>query len=1212
MNRILQVMLTAAIACAQGPIASGSDWEVVDVPGEVALDGYGWYRTWFKPHPSFFSDHERDLWGESVIVNLHGLRGAHEAFVNGTRIGGGGSFPPEYTDGVGGLHRHKIPSGLLVRDRWNELALRVFFPGDQESGGFGAEAPFVMNYFWECILEGPWEFRFGDDASWKSNALESRPGTSAFEVFRESNRVLGEAETLVHGDKLEPRESLARMRPHDDVMVELMLHEPEVAQPTHISFDSKGRLWVAQYRQYPYPAGVRMVSRDRYYRSHYDRTPPPPPHHSRGRDVVSVHEDTDGDGVYDRHSVFQDGLNMANAAVRGRGGVWVMHTPYLLFYPDRDFDDVPDGPPVVHLKGFGLEDSHSVANGLVWGMDGWLYGAQGSTTSCHVIRPGIDDTGAADGGDRDGESGAGADGGVYFQGCMVWRYHPESRRFEIFAEGGGNNFGLEVDAAGRLFTGHNGGGTRGWHYVQGGLHLMQGKTPNKFGPPRNPFAFGDLPKMESEQPIRRFTHSLAVAEGTAIPDRFQGAFLSLDPLHNFVVASARLARGATFRTVDIDQVLESDDPAFRPVYIANAPDGSVLVADFYEHYIAHGQHYQSQIDPTTGRIYRIRAKSLPLERDLDLHAKSTTDLIGFLGHPNKWHRHTAVRLLGERKDPASRTALRALVRRGQGVEALCALWALYQGFGLDQATARIALNRPSSPIRYWAVRFIADDIGFAAMPPGSSGRVDRLGGVPGGRDRVESDLFEAMLESTRSETDAEVRSQMAASARRLPADQALRWVTAVMRNGDDSGDSYIPLLCWWVFEANLDRDRDAVLALLHDDAFRDLPIVKETILERVMRALAFKGRQRDLEDCARLLELATDDEQTDRFLAGFGLAYDGRRIDGLPPRLARALVANGRTSPVLRMRMGDPTAVREAIRTLERGDESVETRLSILRTLGEIQPGDEGYRALINAATAESAESATEIQRAALAALTAIDNPATAGTLLRRFASIAAGARPALFELLLSRMEWTREWVARIDSGALPIDTIPREVAARMASHGDDEVRRIAERRLEAVPGSGFADAAVTESRIRAALAAGEGNPYAGEKTYLQRCAACHRLFQKGGHIGPDLTPYQRSNLETLLPGVLNPGLEIREGYEYVSLKTVDGRELSGIVVDADDRMVTLRGMAGEDVRIERRHVKALEPTGGSMMPDGLLQGLNDQEIRDFFAYLRISQPISR
>ena len=118
------------------------------------------------------------------------------------------------------------------------------------------------------------------------------------------------------------------------------------------------------------------------------------------------------------------------------------------------------------------------------------------------------------------------------------------------------------------------------------------------------------------------------------------------------------------------KALESDDFAFRPVYLTNAPDGSLLVADFYEHYVAHGQHYQSQIDPDTGRVYRLRGKGLPMEKDHDLSAKSTSELLALLKHPNKWHRHMAVRLLGERRDEKSRSVLRKLVEKGGDREAL--------------------------------------------------------------------------------------------------------------------------------------------------------------------------------------------------------------------------------------------------------------------------------------------------------------------------------------------------------------------------------------------------------------------------------------------------------------------------------------------------------------------------------------------------------------
>ena len=118
--------------------------------------------------------------------------------------------------------------------------------------------------------------------------------------------------------------------------------------------------------------------------------PPPPPHQFRGKDKITIHEDSDGDGVFDRHKTFVDGLNIATSVAWGRGGVWVLNPPYLLFYPDRDRDDVPDGDPEVHLQGFGLEDTHSVVNSLHWGPDGWLYAAQGSTVTGHVTRPGLD------------------------------------------------------------------------------------------------------------------------------------------------------------------------------------------------------------------------------------------------------------------------------------------------------------------------------------------------------------------------------------------------------------------------------------------------------------------------------------------------------------------------------------------------------------------------------------------------------------------------------------------------------------------------------------------------------------------------------------------------------------------------------------------------------------------------------------------------------
>src|SRR5262245_59928487 len=179
-------------------------------------------------------------------------------------------------------------------------------------------------------------------------------------------------------------EALKTLKPREGLAIDLVAAEPAVRQPLYMSFDSRGRLWVTQYLQYPFPAGLKIVSYDQYLRAQFDKMPEPPPRGVKGADKVTVFEDKDGDGVYETHRNVITGLNIATAAVRGNGGIWVLNPPYLLFYPDANDDDVPDFDPKVCLSGFGLQDTHSVASSLLLGPDGWVYGANGSTTVGNV------------------------------------------------------------------------------------------------------------------------------------------------------------------------------------------------------------------------------------------------------------------------------------------------------------------------------------------------------------------------------------------------------------------------------------------------------------------------------------------------------------------------------------------------------------------------------------------------------------------------------------------------------------------------------------------------------------------------------------------------------------------------------------------------------------------------------------------------------------
>ncbi|MCH2384849.1 MAG: hypothetical protein MK293_06295, partial [Pedosphaera sp.] len=427
---------------------------------------------------------------------------------------------------------------------------------------------------------------------------------------------------------ISPAESLKQFTVFDGLVIDQLLAEPLVKQPLFVNFDERGRMWVVQYQQYPHPAGLKMTSRDNYWRAIYDKVPAAPPNHVRGRDKITIHEDTDGDGVLDRHKTFVDGLNIVTSLAHGRGGVWVLNPPYLLFYPDKNRDDIPDGDPVVHLAGFGLEDTHSVVNSLRWGPDGWLYAAQGSTVSAKVRRPGFDEK------------------EILSMGQNIWRYHPGTRRYEVFAEGGGNAFGVEFDAQGRVFSGHNGGDTRGFHYVQGG-YLRKGFT--KHGPLSNPYAFGYFNSMPHNK-VPRFTHNFIVYEGVGLPEKFLGKILGVEPLQGRVVMSDRTVIGSSFKTLDTGHPIKSSDSWFRPVDIKAGPDGAIYVCDWYDDQVNHYRNHEGRIDPQNGRVYRLRAKGSQPVQPFDLAKRTTVELAGLLRHDDKWHRQTALRLLADRRD----------------------------------------------------------------------------------------------------------------------------------------------------------------------------------------------------------------------------------------------------------------------------------------------------------------------------------------------------------------------------------------------------------------------------------------------------------------------------------------------------------------------------------------------------------------------------------
>ena len=972
---------------------------------------------------------------------------------------------------------------------------------------------------------------------------------------------------------LSPAESITRFQVADDLEWEQVLAEPLIAQPVFLNFDERGRMWVVEYRQYPSPAGLKMVSRDSVWRAVYDRVPPPPPHHFKGADRITIHEDSDGDGTYDRHKTFLDGLNIVTSVERGRGGVWVLNPPYLLFYQDTNNDDVPDSDPEVRLSGFGLEDTHSVANSLRWGPDGWLYAAQGSTVTANVLVHGVD------GKPKNAKP-------IYSQGQNIWRYHPEKRIYEVFSEGGGNAFGCEIDDKGRIFSGHNGGDTRGFHYVQG-AYLQKGF--DKHGPLSNPYAFGYFPAMPHDR-VPRFTHNFVLYDHGALPSRYAGRLFGVEPIQGRIVESEILPDLSSFRTRDISHPVTSDDRWFRPVDIKVGPEGAIYVCDWYDQQVNHYRNNEGKIDTTNGRIYRLKSKGGTPGRSEDLAQLSASRLLERLAHPNRWARQTALRLLADRHDPSIIPELSSALSRSTGQIALETLWALNVCGGLTEAESLKALDHSDPFVRLWTVRLLGDT------------------------QRVSSEVAGKLAALASKEPNIEVRNQLAATAKRLPAREALALVRSLALRSEDTADSRMPLLLWWAIEAQCEEHRDQVLGLFDDSAFWRSPLVEAHLLDRVTRRFAHAGSRRDLLTCAQLFELSPSVEHSRRLMSGFEAAFKGRAMAGLPDALIQALSRHGVGSSAFALRQGDPHAVLRAIQVVADETASRAERMEFLGVMSEVKvPG--AVPALSQAYREVSKDDA--MRKAILSTFQNYDDPAIADVVLSAYSALGRESIPTAQALLASRPAWALKLAQAVNrrepSWPGPVikpETIPLNIVRKLKQHRNPELQELLEKTW---PNTGSPTTAEMEKKIHqlaGVIRSGTGDPYQGRTLFQNTCGSCHKLFGQGGDVGPDLTVHDRADLESMLLGIVNPSAEIREGFENYSVETQDGRSLSGFLVEQDNRTIVLRGLDNQNVTLARAELVELKAAGMSLMPDGLLDGFTEQQARDLFAYLRSTQPL--
>ncbi len=1001
-----------------------------------------------------------------------------------------------------------------------------------------------------------------------SFALAAEPAGNvdpALDAFVQSFKGKG---ALNDGSKpLTPEETIAHFKLAPGLQMEVVAAEPVIAQPLNLHFDERGRLWVVQYLQYPFPAGLKILKYDEYLRAVFDKVPPSPPHHFKGKDRITILEDRDGDGKFETAKDFVSDLNIARSVVTGRGGVWILNPPYLLFYPDANRDDVPDGDPKVVLSGFGLEDTHSGANSLAWGPDGWLYGAHGSTCTAEVK-------------------------GVKFLGQAIWRYHPETEDFEIFAEGGGNTYSMEFDAKGRAFSGTNYGDTRGMYYPQGSAGI---KSWGKHGPLMNPYSFGWFEHMAHTGYQPRFAQTMVVYEGGAIP-QLEGAIVAPMSLMNRVMGSKLTRDTSTYRTDDLDPLVLTDDRWFRPVDTKVGPDGAIYLADWYDSRLTHVDPRDTW-DHEHGRIYRLQAAGAKPAKRLDVGSLSNDALLEFIAHPpaNKWLRQTVLRVLYDRHDKTLVPRLLKLVESREGQTALEALWALNACGGFTDEVALATLAHHDEHVRTWTVRLLGD-----RYPPTRYSSSARMSPP------LNAALQTKLETLARTEPEVQTRAQLASAAKRLPGNYALPILRELLFRTEDEGDKHVPLLLWWALESKAVPDRAAVLALLKDSTFWRTPLVEKTIIPRLGQRYTAERSEQNLETVAELLALAPGPESVASLVRGMEAGLQGDRVTGVPATLRAAVGEVWKTQPhtptliSFALRLGHEPAAVAAVQSLADKSTKSADRKRLLELLAERRI-EAAVPVIVTLLKTEKSDG-TKVDL--LNALAQFNNPEAATALLGALPGASAKVRATIVAALGSRADWARALLELVDRGEVKKEHVPATSLLAIQKLGDPQTDALIKKHwgnLRASPQE--KEDLIKNLRVTIAK---PGDVARGRELFKTSCAVCHTLKGEGAKIGPDLTGYERDNLDFMLPAIVDPSLGIREEYTLYTLTRKDGQILAGFITETTPQFATLQDITGGKTKVSREDIQSLIASPVSLMPEGLLNALTPDQTRDLFTYLMI------
>ena len=993
-------------------------------------------------------------------------------------------------------------------------------------------------------------------------------------------------------------------RPGFDVRV--MASEPDVQNPIDMAWDRQGRVWIAENYTYA-QSGVRF--RDDL------------------RDRVVVLTDDDLDGVHDRREVFIDTVQKLTSVEVGRGGVWLMAPPQLLFVPDADGDLKPDGPIRVVLDGFTVAQSnyHNFANGLRFGPDGWLYGRCGGSCPGRVGKPGTAD-----------EDRTALEGGI-------WRYNVDNELFETICHGTTNPWGHDFTQLGELFFINTVNGHL-WHGITGS-HL---KRPFTLDPNPNAYQLIDQHAdhyhfdtgaswMDSRDGAANdygggHAHTgMMIYQETTWPEPLRDELYTLN-FHGRRANRESLHRqGTGFVGTHNPDLFLTSDVWFRGMELSAGPDGNVVLLDWSDL----GEcHEHTGVHRTSGRVFTLRHENTPpVETTRGRLNRLASDdpevLVEFQFQPDRWFSHQArLRLVALAHDGQDVTGvyptLRAAVADTGSAPAqrLRALWTLHQlskvqpDGGIDRDDlVRMVQADPDvehESIRVWAIRLLTEDWPLDdCYGPTATSRA--------AADRVTEEYknLRAVLQSAaKTDPSGLVRSVLASTLQRLPIDQRPELAVQLCAAGEpDVGDHNQEKLIWYGLMSCADEYAGRLVQVA---ASSPLPETNQMIARAVAERI-----QEQPQAFASLLAVATakstsNPKWLDSVFQGIEKGLVGiRQVDPPPsfPVFAEAMQANadlatkhakilarldsifgeGLTAEELMAAAGEKTAP-----VMER-QAAYQGLIQTLTEDGEIEPATFDQVLELTAELIRDsqinvgiAESAATIQR-----------PEIGRLMLENYRRFRSPQRPKVVMLLCSRPLFADQLLTAIESEQLDKSVLTASHVRSLLSLGDASIETRVESawgKLRESPQERLDEIHRLKDQLtRDRLATADLS--AGRVLFEKTCANCHQMYGRGGKIGPNLTGAQRDNMDYWLHNIVDPDAVVSADYRATQVLTEDGRILVGLVTERTRRTITLVSAEqtwtlADDEILESRMMNQ------SPMPSGLLQTFDDDQTANLIGYL--------